>query len=71
MVSPFRLSISAYKFLDSLPKALTFVTLDFHTHNFGDMDTALHLLDMALSINSDNKEASILKGLVTQFLSAP
>lgn len=49
-------------------KALTLVTLDFHTHNFEDMNTALRYLDKTLNINSDNKDASVLKGIVIEFL---
>jgi Tfp pilus assembly protein PilF len=69
-LSTFNSAIETQRYIDSAYyyKALTFVTLDFHTHNFGDMDTALHLLDKAISINPDNKYASILKGLVTEFL---
>ncbi|MGC2572034.1 MAG: tetratricopeptide repeat protein, partial [Candidatus Nitrosopolaris sp.] len=54
---------SAYYF-----KALTLVTMDFHTHNFDDMNTALQNLDKALKINSDNRHASTLKGIVVEFL---
>jgi tetratricopeptide (TPR) repeat protein len=49
-------------------KALTLVTLDFHTHSFGDMNTALRYLDKTLKINSDNKDASFLKCIVIEFL---
>jgi Tfp pilus assembly protein PilF len=49
-------------------KALTLVTFDFHTHNFVDMNTALLYLNKALKINSDNKDASVLKGIVIELL---
>ncbi|MGC2573945.1 MAG: tetratricopeptide repeat protein, partial [Candidatus Nitrosopolaris sp.] len=69
-LSTFDAAINTQPYTDSAYyyKALTFVFMDFHMHNFGDMNTALQNLNKALSINSDNKEASILKGLVTQFL---
>ena len=72
-LSTFNAAIDAQPYTDSTYyyKALTLVVRDFHTHNFDDMDAALHLLDKALSIDSDNKEASTLKGLVAQFLRTP
>jgi tetratricopeptide (TPR) repeat protein len=51
-------------------KALVLIELGLDKHNFGDMGAALENLDMALDINSDDKDALHMKTLLTQLLTS-
>ena len=51
-------------------KALVLIELGLDKHNFGDMGAALENLDMALDINSDDKDALRMKALLTQLLTS-
>ena len=51
-------------------KALALIELGLDKHNFGDMDATLENLDMALDINSDDKDALHMKTLLTPLLTS-